>query len=147
MTVENIKKSFIDTFNEKGMLFFNNIEDEDSYVIITRKGNNLDEINIYVGFDLRNDGAIIVTLGFYELHNFTSNRDKGILACNKANCTVGSKFFIDDDDDAITISKMLFDAYTIKTGFSAEMVLLLAFEIAMDVDEVYPIFADAANLN
>lgn len=147
MTSENIKNSFIEIFNKKGLLFFDHIEDLNDYVILTYHGNNLEEINIYIGFDLRDDGAIIATLGFYEFKNFDDNLNNGLLACNQANCTVSSKCHIDKDNDAVMTAKLLFDAYTIKSGFSPEFVLIAASEMAMDVDDVYPIFADAANNN
>ena len=106
-------------------------------------GDNLDEIGIFVTIKILDSGAVLASIGCYDLPNFSGNRQAGIVACNQLNNDELVTYCIDDEDDASAQLTILFNSYNIASYFSPEQVLIAATMMAYSVDDAYPILEDA----
>jgi hypothetical protein len=145
MTIETMKRLFIETLSTQGGLYVSGYEEAHEKIIVVKVyGQNIEEIEICVGFDIMLGGAILISIGYYELPNFSGNREAGIHACNEVNSIIRGKCFIDDEDDAVMTTVIPFDAYGVHSEFCPEQVLLAALDMAVDADKAYPIITSAA---
>ena len=112
-------------------------------VVLKMDGENLDNIGIYVSFNVMESGAYLVSLGCYDLPNFSKHYAAGIEACNRLNDEELVKYYIDDEKDAVCHTTLLFNAYGVTSAFSPEQVLICATMMASSVDDAYPILEKA----
>ena len=145
MTIEAMKQAFLQLLSQQGGLYVGGYEEAHEKIIAVKVyGRNIEEIEICVGFDIMKSGAALISIGYYELPNFSDNREAGIQACNEINRMIRGKCFLDDEDDAVMTSVIPFNAYGIPSAFSAEQVLLATLDMAVDADKAYPILTSAA---
>ena len=146
MTIEAMKQAFLELLSRQGGLYIGSYEEAHEKIIAVKVyGKYIEEIEICVGFDIMKSGAALISIGYYELPNFSGNREAGIQACNEINRMIRGKCFIDDEDDAVMTAVIPFNAYGIPSAFSAEQVLLATLDMAVDADKAYPILLQVAN--
>ncbi len=143
MTVETMKNSVISVFNCNST-FFNDYDDSnDTTLVFKASGDNLDDINIYTSFREMDNGAILVSMGCYDLPNFSKQLAVGYATCNQLNDDELVKYYIDDDGDAVAQRTLIFNGYGVSSTFSPEQVLISATMMALSVDDAYAVLERA----
>ena len=140
MTIEAMKKAFVQTLNTQGERYVLSYEGaHEKSLVVKIAGNNIPEIEVCVGFDIMLGGAILITVGYYEFTGFAGKREAAIEACNEINSQIKGKCFVDDEDDVVMTTLIPFNAYGIRCEFSPEQVLLATLDMALDADRAHPI--------
>ena len=143
MTNELLKSIFIETLKAKNTIFDDFNSPNENTVTLKASGENLDEISIYITFSVMESGAYLISIGCYDLPNFSKHYDIGVKTCNQLNDDELVKYYIDEDGDAVSHTTLLFNAYSVTSDFSAEQVLICATMMATSVDDTYPILEKA----
>ena len=143
MTISAAKRAFIQTLIENDFLFASFEERNEHTIKITFRGDNLKEIDILVTILEAGEDSILTSVSCYDLFNFEDKYAAGLVACNKANDDSVVKFYIDEDNDTVVRSTLLFNGYAIDAEFNPGIVLTQALQIKLAVDDEYPNFAKA----
>jgi hypothetical protein len=145
MTNEEAKRLFIETLESEDTVFTSYDDSPEQCVrVSTTSFDNLDEITISIVFFASDeDDAVVVTTACYDLPNFSDDLKTGYKLCNHFNDEDTSKFYIDDEGDVIVEQRLSFNFYGISTGFSPELVLSAATQVAAEADEAYAYFIEA----
>ncbi len=143
MTTEHLKELFIDAFNKENLAFNEIDTSHDSLVVLTAKGDNLEEINVYISFAINSDGSILSNIGCYDFPNFIGCEEAGYRACNQLNNDEWVKYYIDKDGDAVAYAVVLFNGYEINNEFSPEQILSVATIMKLSADYAYPVLKEA----
>ena len=143
MTYTAMKQEFIRTLNRNSDFYRDYEELNEKIVRVVFSGENINEIAVLVNFGVTDSGTQIVNISCYDLFNYDDKYAAGVLACNEANDEGLIKYYIDEDNDVVAQSTLLFNAYGIPSQFSPELVLSQALMVALSVDDEYPIFAKA----
>lgn len=145
MTIEAMKRVFLELLSQQGGLYISGYEEvHEKLIAVKIYGKHIEEMEISVGFDIMKSGAALISIGCYDLPNFSHNVDAGIRVCNEINRKIRGKCFIDKENDAVMTTVIPFNAYGISSEFSAEQVLLATLDMAADADRIYPILRSAA---
>jgi hypothetical protein len=106
----------------------------DNGVQLSFTGENLKDITIHVMFACTDGGTPFANVSCYDLPSFTGALFAGYKVCNELNCDELVKYYIDEDDDAVSHGVLVFD----EDNYAADLVLQLATMTAFSVDESYP---------
>lgn len=143
MTPTSMKELFIRALKREDTIFENYDEAKENMVVLCMKGDNLDEVNVYVSFSELDSGAMLCHIGCYDLPNFSKHYAIGIKTCNDLNDDTNARFYIDSDGDAVVSMSVFFNAYGIYSEYVPEQVLTYATMIAINADNAYPILEKA----
>lgn len=144
MTIAEAKQAFIRTLIENDHLYASFEERNEHTINITFHGENLKDINVSVTCIEAGDDAIVASVTCYDLFNFEDKYSAGLIACNKANeDNMMVKFYIDEDNDVVVKTTLLFNGYGVDAEFNPGVVFTLALQVMLSVEDEYPNFAKA----
>lgn len=143
MTEQTMRYLVVEALKEENSVFDRYDDSKDNTLVLYYEGDNLSEIGIYISFRTMDSGAYLVSMGCYDLPNFSKHYQAGIQACNKLNDDEMMKYYIDSDGDAVTNMALMFNAYGVSNDFSPKQVISFAVMMALSVDDAYPVLERA----
>ena len=143
MTATSMTRMFLAALEANDDFYTKYEQAADHMIRVYFSGENLNEIIVYANFSTTSDGTGLVTITNYNLPNFDDKYGAGVLACNEANDEELVKFYLDEDNDVVVQSTLMFNAYGLSTEFSPMYVVQQLMTMALSIDDAYPIFAKA----
>ena len=133
-----MRRLFLDTLRRDNELFERYDDTKEGMVTLIADGNNVEGLEVSVIFKKTNE-AMLVYISSYDLPNLAEYWVDGALDCNHLNREELVTYQIDEDGDVCASATVLYTSCGVEAEFSPEQILAYANELALSVDQSYPI--------